>query len=99
MTRSSEILLREEREAFLEINPKDIEKLDIRNGQMVKLRSRRGEINIRAKATERVPEGVVYTAFHFAESPINQLTNPARDPVAKCPEYKVCAVALEALES
>jgi len=95
MTRTSEILLREEREAFLEINPNDIKELNIRDGQMVKLRSRRGEITIQAKATNRVPKGVVYTGFHFPESPINRLTNPARDPVAKCPEYKVCAVSIE----
>ncbi len=95
MTRASEILSREEKEAFLEMNPKDAEKNSIRNGQMVKLRSRRGEITVRTKATNRVPEGVVYTSFHFVESPVNRLTNPERDPVAKCPEYKVCAVAIE----
>jgi len=95
MTRASEILSREEKEAFVEINPQDAERIRVRNGQLVRLRSRRGEITVRARATKRVPEGILYTTFHFAESPVNRLTNPARDPVAKCPEYKVCAVAVE----
>jgi anaerobic selenocysteine-containing dehydrogenase len=41
------------------------------------------------------PVGVVFMTFHFAESPANLLTNPALDPVAKIPEYKVCAVRVE----
>ena len=95
MTRACEILSREEKEAFVEINPEDANHLKIREGQMIKIRSRRGEIEIRAKITSRVSKGMLYTSFHFAEAPVNRLTNPACDPVAKCPEYKVCAVSIE----
>ena len=49
----------------------------------------------KAKVTEVSPVGVVFMTFHFAESPTNQLTNPALDPVAKIPEFKVCAVRIE----
>jgi predicted molibdopterin-dependent oxidoreductase YjgC len=54
-----------------------------------------GEDNGKAKVTEVTPRGVVFMTFHFAESAANQLTNPALDPVAKIPEYKVCAVRIE----
>ena len=49
----------------------------------------------KAKVTEVSPVGVIAMTFHFAESPTNQLTNPALDPVAKIPEFKVCAVRVE----
>jgi len=57
--------------------------------------SRRGEVTARAKITEVSPVGVVFMTFHFAESPTNQLTIPALDPVAKIPEFKVCAIRIE----
>jgi predicted molibdopterin-dependent oxidoreductase YjgC len=49
----------------------------------------------KAKVTDVSQVGTVFMTFHFAESPTNQLTNPALDPVAKIPEYKVCAVRIE----
>ena len=79
-------------EELVEINPSDASALGIADGEMVKVTSRRGEITAKAKVTEASPAGVVSMDFHFAESPINQLTNPALDPVAKIPELKVCAV-------
>jgi predicted molibdopterin-dependent oxidoreductase YjgC len=60
--------------------------------------SRRGAITVRANVTDVCPAGVVSSTFHFAESPINVLTNPALDPVAKIPETKVCAVRVEKLK-
>ena len=45
--------------------------------------------------TERVDQGVVFMPFHFIESNANALTNPALDPIAKIPEFKVCAVQLQ----
>ncbi len=82
-------------EGLVDINPKDAADLGIADGEMVKVTSRRGEIAAKAKVTEVSPEGVVFMNFHFAESPVNVLTNPALDPVAKIPEYKVCAVRVE----
>ncbi len=95
MTRASDILSREAPEALLEINPEDASALGAAPGQMVRVRSRRGDICVRLKPTERVRRGMLYTSFHFHEAQVNLLTNPAADPVAKCPEYKVCAVSLE----
>jgi predicted molibdopterin-dependent oxidoreductase YjgC len=59
------------------------------------VKSRRGKIEVKVQITRRVPEGVIFIPFHFAESPANALTNSAFDPVAKIPEYKVCAVKVE----
>ena len=82
-------------EEMVEINPEDASKLGVIDGEKVKVISRRGEVVARAKVTEASPVGVVFMTFHFAESPANMLTNPAIDPVAKIPEYKVCAVRIE----
>lgn len=84
-------------EAAVEINPKDARDLKIEDGKRVKVVSRRGEVMVKAKVTERVPPGVVYMTFHFAESPVNVLTNTAFDPVSKTPELKVSAVRVEKL--
>ena len=82
-------------EGLVEINPVDASALDITEGDTVKVASRRGEIKARARLTEVSPVGVVSMDFHFGESPVNQLTNPALDPVSKIPELKVCAVRVE----
>ncbi len=81
----------------VEMNPKDASALGIVDGEKVKVISRRGEVTATARITEVSPAGVVFMAFHFAESPANMLTNPVIDPVAKIPEYKVCAARVEKL--
>jgi formate dehydrogenase alpha subunit len=95
MTRRTEALNREVPTGYVEINFKDAEKLNIFDGEIVSVKSRRGKIEVKVQATRRVPEGVIFIPFHFAESPANALTNSAFDPVAKIPEYKVCAVKVE----
>ena len=80
---------------LLDIHPQDAESLGIDNGQKVKVFSRRGKVSVRANVTDKCPPGVVSMTFHFAETPTNVLTNSALDPVAKIPETKVCAVAIE----
>lgn len=77
------------------INPKDAEKLNIKDGDMLRVTSRRGTLTAAAQLTENSSEGVIAMTFHFAESPTNALTNAACDPVAKIPETKVCAVKIE----
>ncbi len=84
-------------EALVEINPKDAAKTAIRHGDLMKVASRRGEIIAKAQVTDRVEPGLIFTTFHFAESAANFLTNPALDPEAKIPEFKVCAVRVEAV--
>ena len=85
-------------EALVEINPKDAGKARIADGALMKVSSRRGEIVAKAQVTDRVEPGLIFTTFHFAESAANFLTNPALDPQAKIPEYKVCAVKVEPVE-
>jgi len=97
MCRRTAVLEREEPESFVEINPDDAERLGIKNRSMVKVSSRRGEIELKAYVTNRTPEGIVFIPFHFREAAANILTNPATDPAAKIPEYKVCAVRIESL--
>jgi predicted molibdopterin-dependent oxidoreductase YjgC len=98
MTRRTSTLDREVPASYVEIHPRDAEKLQVKNGTCVKVSSRRGEIEIAVRITEKVKEGSVFIPFHFRESPANVLTNPAVDPIAKIPEYKVCAVKIEKLQ-
>ena len=95
MTRKAKGLNELKGEGEIEINPQDAEALRIAHGDKVQVASRRGKITARANVTESSPAGVVFMTFHFAESPVNQLTNPALDPVSKIPEFKVCAVRVE----
>jgi formate dehydrogenase alpha subunit len=95
MTRKVRGLVTLRPEELVEINPQDALALEITDGEMVRVTSRRGEVTARAKVTEWSPPGVVFMTFHFAESPANMLTNPALDPPSKIPEYKVCAVRVE----
>jgi formate dehydrogenase alpha subunit len=81
-------------EELVEMNPKDALTLGIDNGELIEVSSRRGRVKARTKTTEKSPSGVVFMTFHFPETPTNILTNPALDPVAKIPEFKVCAVKL-----
>ena len=92
MTRRISLLAREAPEATVEIHPEDAKHLGIRNNDMIEITSRRGSVKARAEVTTCVPKKVVFSTFHFHESPINVLTNPALDPSAKIPEYKGCAV-------
>ncbi len=81
---------------YVEINPTDAEDLNITKGDMVKVSSRRGDIELNANVTDRPDSGVVFIPFHFREAAANVLTNPtALDPVCKIPELKVCAVRVE----
>jgi formate dehydrogenase alpha subunit len=80
---------------LLKINPVDADRLNIADGERVRIASRRGETEVEADVTEVCPPGVVSMTFHFWEVPTNVLTNPALDPVAKIPETKVAAVRVE----
>jgi formate dehydrogenase major subunit len=97
MTRVSPSLHHELPEGYVEINPADAKSMHIKDGERVKVSSRRGEIQIKAKISRKVNQGVVFIPFHFSEAAANVLTNPAYDPTAKIPEYKVCAVKVEKL--
>lgn len=92
MTRRVALLNHEEPTGYVEMNPRDAARYALAEGEKALVRSRRGVIEIPTMITERVPEGVVFIPFHFAECAANVLTNPALDPDAKIPEFKVCAV-------
>ncbi|MFH1504192.1 MAG: formate dehydrogenase subunit alpha [Candidatus Omnitrophota bacterium] len=95
MTRRTSTLDREVPEGYIEIHPEDTKELGIRNGSFVKVSSRRGSVEVKVFETDRVVKGSVFMPFHFKEAPANILTNCAVDPIAKIPEYKVCAVKVE----
>jgi formate dehydrogenase alpha subunit len=97
MTRRSPSLNKEVEEGFAEINPRQAKELGIIQGERIKVLSRRGEIEIKADLSERMERGMIFIPFHFVESAANRLTNPAFDPIAKIPEFKVCAVRIERL--
>ncbi len=81
-------------EDLLEIHPHDAETRGIRDGGLVALASRKGDITLRAKITTRVKPGVVYTTFHNPETGANVVTTEYGDWATDCPEYKVTAVQI-----
>jgi len=80
---------------FVEISPEDAAGYGVGEGDMLRVRSRRGEIEAAAKVSETAVKGTVFIPFHYAAAAANRLTNAALDPIAKIPELKVCAVAIE----
>ncbi len=79
-------------EDLLEIHPADAEARGVQDGGWVAVKSRKGEITLRAHVTERVAPGVVYTTFHHPETGANVVTTEYSDWATQCPEYKVTAV-------
>ncbi len=79
-------------EDLLEIHPADAEARGIHEGHWVSVRSRKGEIALRAKISDRMTPGVVYTTFHHPETGLNVVTTENADWATSCPEYKVTAV-------
>jgi len=95
MTGKSPTLNIQAPEGYAEINPDDARRLGISEGEQLKVKSRRGEIEIKVFLTPVVPQGSIFIPFHFTESPANALTNPALDPKSKIAEVKVCAARVE----
>ncbi len=83
------------KEDVLEIHPHDAELRGIHDGDLVAVRSRKGDISLHANVTERVQPGVVYTTFHNPETGANVVTTEYSDWATSCPEYKVTAVQVE----
>ncbi len=77
------------------LHPKDARRLDIRNGEMVRVVSRRGFVEVEAEVTKATKPGTVFMTFHFPETRTNLLLSSAADEYTGCPEYKVSAVRLE----
>jgi formate dehydrogenase major subunit len=85
-------------EPLADMHPDDLQMLGIRDGEVVRLRSRRGEIALKARASRRMTRGSVFVPFHFKEAAANVLTIDALDPYGKIPEFKFCAVRVERLD-
>jgi predicted molibdopterin-dependent oxidoreductase YjgC len=98
MTRRAKGLDAREPVPTVEINPADASLLGVRDGDPVRVVSRRNAIRIAARLSDRVGRHQVFVPFHFREAAANLLTNPALDPYAKIPSYKVCAVRIEKVD-
>ena len=94
MTRKTDGLNECAPESFVEISAKDAEKYKVIDGGKIKVVSRRGEIEVKVQVSPKAVDGTVFIPFHYAEAAANKLTNAKLDPIAKIPEYKVCAVKL-----
>jgi formate dehydrogenase alpha subunit len=94
MTRRSFALDARESTPIVELHPADAAELGVADGAPVIVASRRGEIRISVRLSERVARKQVFIPMHFREAAVNLLTNPALDPYAHIPEFKVCAVSV-----
>jgi formate dehydrogenase alpha subunit len=98
MTRISPHLDVEQKTGYVDIHPEDAAKMEVKDGDMVVLSSRRGDIEAPARLTRSVAPGTIFLPIHFGEVPTNVLTNAeAFDPLAKIPEFKVSAVKVQKL--
>ncbi|MEX0287342.1 MAG: formate dehydrogenase subunit alpha [Paracoccaceae bacterium] len=98
MTRRSTVLDAVEPEANCSLNPKTLRKLGVEPGDMLRLSTKRGSIEIMARADRAVAEDMVFVPFAYVEAAANILTNPAVDPYGKIPEFKYSAVRIEPAE-
>lgn len=95
MTRRSETLYSRSPQSHIEVNPVDAMKVNLSEGEMVKVSSRRGDLITRVLVTDSVQEGTCFMPFHFPEAAVNLVTNPALDPIANIPAFKGSAVKIE----
>ena len=94
MSRRSDVLNKLQPCSSIDIHPADALKLGVIEGDLLSITSRRGKIETSAHITEKTEPGLVFMAFHWHDAPVNMLTNPALDPVAKIPEFKISAVRI-----
>jgi formate dehydrogenase major subunit len=99
MTRRSGVLDALEPEAVAFMAPRTLGRLGIRPGDFVRLETRRGAVEVKARADRDVPATMVFMPFCYAEAAANLLTNPALDPFGKIPEFKFCAVRITPVRS
>jgi formate dehydrogenase major subunit len=95
MTGRTQGLMNIEGHAFIEMNENDAAALGIRDGERVRVRSRRGELTAEARVGTKCSPGESWMPFHFPDGDANWLTNAALDKFARIPEYKVCAIRIE----
>ncbi len=96
MTRRADVLDAIEPEAVALMSPKDLWRLRLDAGSLIKLETRRGVVEVKVRSDRDVPQNMVFLPFCYAEAAANLLTNPALDPVGKIPEFKFCAARVSA---
>jgi len=92
MTRRAGVLDAIEPEPVASLHPLELDAIGVQPGDVITVKSRRGEISLYARADDGTPRGAVFVPFCFYEAAANILTNPALDPFGKIPEFKYCAV-------
>ena len=97
MTRRASVLDDLEPEAVASLAPSDLRRMGVKAGGMIRVATRRGAIELKARADGAIPPGMVFIPFCFAEAAANILTNPQLDPIGKIPEFKFCAAKVEAV--
>jgi formate dehydrogenase major subunit len=95
MTRRASVLDELEPEAVASFAPAELRRLGIAAGDRVRVTTRRGAIELKARSDSAVAAGQVFIPFCYAEAAANVLTNPQLDPFGKIPEYKFCAAKVE----
>ncbi len=95
MTRRTTVLDHIEPEANCSLHPRTLRTLGVEPGDMIRLTTRRGSVDVMARADRAVSEGSVFLPFAYVEAAANILTNPALDPFGKIPEFKYAAVRAE----
>jgi formate dehydrogenase major subunit len=95
MTRRAEVLDLLEPGPTASLNPITLARYGVAPGQIVKVTTRRGTIELTARADRAIQDGTIFIPFAYVEAAANVLTNPQLDPTAKIPEYKYCAVKIE----
>ncbi|HYZ62624.1 MAG TPA: molybdopterin-dependent oxidoreductase, partial [Acetobacteraceae bacterium] len=96
MTRRAEVLDAIEPEAVAFMSPGDLWRMRIEPGELIRLETRRGAVEVKVRSDRDVPTGMVFMPFCYAEAAANLLTNPALDPFGKIPEFKFCAARVTA---
>ena len=96
MTRRASVLDAIEPKASASMCGADLEKLNLRAGDVITVASRRGQVTLHVRRDDGTPQGAVFMPFAYYEAAANLMTNPALDPVGKIPEFKYCAVAIRA---
>jgi len=97
MTRRATILDALEPAAIAAVSRGTITKLGIKPGDMIRVTTRRGTVELNSRQDDAIPDGVVFIPFTYVEAAANILTNPALDPFGKIPEFKFCAAKVEAI--
>jgi Uncharacterized anaerobic dehydrogenase len=95
MTRRAGVLDSLEPGPTASLNPKTLARYGITPGELIRVTTRRGSIELTARADLAIEERMVFIPFAYVEAAANILTNPQLDPVGKIPEYKYCAVRIE----